>query len=54
MGGPGSRFVRILLATYNGGPYLDAQLQSYLDQDHQDWGLWVSDDHSTDDTWDKL
>ena len=45
---------RILLATYNGASYLDAQLQSYLEQDHDDWGLWVSDDHSTDGTWEIL
>ncbi len=51
---PAKPTVRILLATYNGAAYLDAQLQSYLDQDHDSWGLWVSDDHSTDGTWEKL
>ena len=46
--------VRILLATYNGARYLDAQLASYQAQDHDDWALWVSDDGSTDGTWEKL
>lgn len=46
--------VRILLATYNGMPHLAAQLDSYLAQDHADWGLWVSDDGSTDGTWEML
>lgn len=47
MGAP----VRILLATRNGARYLPAQLESYLAQDHDNWALWVSDDHSTDGTW---
>lgn len=46
--------VVILLATRNGADHLGAQLQSYLDQDHPDWGLWVSDDGSGDGTWDIL
>lgn len=43
--------ITILLCTYNGAAHLNAQLASYVAQDHDDWDLWVSDDHSTDDTW---
>lgn len=46
--------MRILLATHNGAAHLAEQLQSYLDQDHANWGLWVSDDGSEDGTWDIL
>ncbi len=46
----GRRHVRILLCTHNGASYLRAQLDSYLAQEHTDWSLWVSDDHSTDQT----
>ena len=46
--------VRILLATWNGARYLQAQLDSYLAQDHDNWALWVSDDLSTDGTWEIL
>lgn len=46
--------LRILLATYNGAPHLEEQLQSYLAQDHTNWALWVSDDGSTDGTWEIL
>lgn len=46
--------VHILLATYNGAAHLQAQLDSYLRQDHGDWALWVSDDGSGDGTWDLL
>lgn len=45
-----SRHVRILMATYNGGRHLRAQLDSFADQSHGDWSLWVSDDGSEDDT----
>ena len=38
------------MCTLNGALYLPAQLQSFVDQTHQDWGLWVSDDGSSDDT----
>lgn len=40
--------VAILLAVYNGATYLDAQLSSYLGQQHRDWSLIVSDDGSLD------
>ena len=43
--------IRILLATCNGGAHLAEQLDSYLTQTHDPWALWVSDDHSSDDTW---
>lgn len=46
--------IRILLATRNGGAHLQDQLNSYLAQEVQDWGLWVSDDGSDDGTWDVL
>jgi len=40
----------ILLATYNGGPWLDEQLASLFAQTDQNWHLWVSDDRSCDAT----
>lgn len=46
--------IRILLATHNGAAHLAEQLDSYLLQDHPHWALWVSDDGSSDDTWDIL
>lgn len=45
-----SSHVRILLCTYNGAPFLRAQLDSFLAQEHDDWSLQVQDDHSTDAT----
>ncbi|HEY1096664.1 MAG TPA: glycosyltransferase family 2 protein [Alphaproteobacteria bacterium] len=42
--------VAILLATYNGAPFLDEQLESLAHQTHSDWNLFVSDDGSTDGT----
>ncbi len=42
--------VHILLATYNGAKYLQAQLQSIARQTHRHWTLTVSDDGSTDET----
>lgn len=44
------RPVTILLCTLNGARFLDAQLQSYLRQTHENWTLWISDDGSTDGT----
>jgi glycosyltransferase involved in cell wall biosynthesis len=38
------------MCTRNGAPWLAAQLQSFLDQTHDAWSLWISDDGSTDDT----
>lgn len=42
--------VLILMATRNGMPWLDAQLDSLVAQTHRNWSLWVSDDGSTDAT----
>ena len=42
--------IAILLATYNGASYLQEQLDSFLEQTHTDWSLWVSDDGSSDRT----
>lgn len=42
--------VCILLCTFNGARHLQEQLDSFLSQDHDDWSLWVSDDHSSDGT----
>ena len=47
--GPASR-VFILLSTYNGAPYLRAQLDSLLTQTHVDWVLYWRDDGSVDAT----
>ena len=42
--------ITILLCTYNGARYLQAQLDSYLAQSYPHWDLWVSDDGSHDET----
>ena len=42
--------VSILLATYNGSRFLDAQLSSLAAQEWRDIDIWASDDGSTDDT----
>ncbi|MCC1494825.1 glycosyltransferase [Cognatishimia sp. F0-27] len=42
--------VCIVLATRNGAAYLPEQLQSYVDQTHEDWALVASDDGSQDNT----
>lgn len=44
----------ILMATRNGGRHLSEQLTSFLMQAGVDWALWVSDDGSTDGTWEML
>lgn len=46
--------VHILMCTYNGARHLQAQLDSFLAQDHTAWSLWVSDDNSHDATGDIL
>jgi glycosyltransferase involved in cell wall biosynthesis len=46
--GPGR--VAILLATFNGAPYLPEQLDSFVAQEHPDWVLHWRDDGSTDAT----
>jgi glycosyltransferase involved in cell wall biosynthesis len=40
--------VAILLATKQGERFLPQQLQSFMNQTHPNWTLWVSDDTSTD------
>ena len=40
--------VTILLCTRNGMPWLPEQLQSLLEQEHENWSLWISDDGSQD------
>lgn len=45
-----SAHVVILLASYQGGEHIDAQLDSIARQTHADWSLIVSDDGSRDDT----
>ena len=42
--------VAILLCTYNGEQFLQAQLDSIAKQSHRNWSLFVSDDGSTDGT----
>lgn len=42
--------VAILLGTKNGARFLSEQLESFLQQTHQNWSLFVSDDGSTDET----
>ena len=46
--------VTILMATYQGGKFLNEQLESISSQSHTNWKLVVSDDGSTDATWDIL
>lgn len=46
--------VTVLMATYNGMPYLPEQVQSILDQEGVDVRLVVSDDESEDGTWEWL
>ena len=43
--------VGVLLATYNGLPYIEAQLNSILAQEGVDTKIFISDDQSTDGTW---
>jgi hypothetical protein len=38
------------MCTYNGAPYLQEQLDSFAEQTHSNWKLWVSDDGSHDET----
>lgn len=46
--------IEILLATYNGEGYLREQLDSILNQDYENWIVRVSDDASTDGTYEIL
>lgn len=42
--------VAVLLCTYNGQQYLPEQLDSFVNQLHDNWEVWASDDGSTDET----
>ena len=42
--------VDIIMATYNGGRYIENQILSILQQTHKNWILYVHDDGSSDDT----
>lgn len=44
----------ILMATYNGKKYIEAQLDSIINQTYKNWELYISDDLSTDGTMDIL
>lgn len=46
--------VDILMATYNGEKYIKKQLDSILSQSYEDIRLHISDDFSTDTTWEIL
>ncbi len=43
-------YLTILMATYNGGKFIEAQLDSLRAQSFAEWRLWIRDDGSTDDT----
>lgn len=38
------------MCTYNGERFLQEQLESFVEQSHKNWSLWVSDDGSSDQT----
>lgn len=42
--------IAILLATYNGLPYIREQIESLMNQTYQDWHLYIHDDESCDGT----
>ena len=46
--------IAILMATYNGESYLREQLESLLFQTYQDFVIYISDDLSTDSTYNIL
>lgn len=46
--------VSIVMCTYNGGRFIDEQVDSILGQDFTDFELIIVDDRSTDDTFPKL
>lgn len=51
---PSSVLVSVVMATYNGEAFVDAQLSSILDQTHSNLEIIVVDDGSTDQTFAKL
>lgn len=42
--------IDIAMATYNGEQFISDQINSIIEQTHQDWVLYISDDGSTDQT----
>lgn len=46
--------VSVVMCTYNGSKFLDKQIETILEQDYPNIELIISDDRSTDDTWEKL
>jgi glycosyltransferase involved in cell wall biosynthesis len=44
--------IDIIMATYNGGKYIRAQIESILVQSYKEWNLIIRDDGSKDDTLD--
>ncbi len=42
--------VNVVMATYNGGKYIENQIKSILNQDYPNFKLYIRDDGSTDDT----
>lgn len=42
--------VNIIMCTYNGGKYIEEQIQSIVDNTENDWKIFVFDDQSTDNT----
>lgn len=42
--------IDIAMATYNGEQFISDQINSIIEQTHQDWVLYISDDGSTDNT----
>ncbi len=45
-----NKLITILLATYNGGKYLDHQIKSIIHQTYTNWRLIIRDDNSKDNT----
>ena len=48
------RRILILMATYNGGKFIEPQLESILSQKNVDLEILISDDCSTDQTLDSI
>lgn len=46
--------VSVVICTYNGSKFLDEQIRSILNQDYPVYEMIITDDLSTDDTWQKL
>lgn len=42
--------IDVAMATYNGEQFISDQINSIIEQTHQDWVLYISDDGSTDNT----